>query len=175
MESNFSSDYSPFGTYFGLADKLQTINKEDVNFQSTLQYPSISRGLNPQAQPFIPSNLTHDFSSSISSGDSSSSVESRSPSPTQIESTNQMQYKLSIQRKRAMLNQNQYSRVRFCIFCQKSGKPIVTQKSHTLRDENGCVACPFLRATMCPLCGATGDDAHTVKYCPSTQPTVIFT
>ena len=173
----YSGEYSPFGNYFGLADKIQSI--KDIKFQSTFLYPSITC-LNPEAAPFVPNNFTQDSSSSISSdsSSSSSSAESRSPSPT-LESTNQndfqMQYKLTLQRKRAILNQNQYSKVRFCIFCQKSGKPIVTQKSHTLRDENGCVVCPFLRATVCPLCGATGDDAHTIKYCPSTQPTVIFT
>ncbi|KAI6649206.1 nanos 2 [Oopsacas minuta] len=158
-----SSEYSPFGNYFSLANVVQNNLEDKSEFQSTIQLPS-EPGLNPQAEPFIPSFISED---------SSSPGESRSPNHTN--QNEDIQYKLQMQRKRAVLNKNQYSKVRFCIFCQKSGQSIFIQKSHTLRDENGCVMCPYLRATVCQLCGATGDDAHTIKYCPAKQPTVIFT
>ena len=35
-----------------------------------------------------------------------------------------------------------------------------------LQDSTGRVTCPILRAYTCPNCGANGDIAHTVKYCP---------
>lgn len=38
-------------------------------------------------------------------------------------------------------------------------------QSHVLKDANGVVVCPILRAYKCELCGASGDTAHTKKYC----------
>ena len=162
-----TSKYSPFGTYFGLADVIQNSYKQETTFQPTIRLSSKS-GLNPQAPAFVPSTHPPVCSPVYSPTDFS-----RLDSPNQ--NSEQIQYKLNMQRERAKMNNEQYSKVRFCVFCQKSGQPITTQKSHTLRDQNGCVICPYLRATFCPLCGATGDDAHTLKYCPSTQPTIFFT
>ena len=34
------------------------------------------------------------------------------------------------------------------------------------QDQRGIVRCPVLRAYTCPTCGARGDNAHTIKYCP---------
>lgn len=37
---------------------------------------------------------------------------------------------------------------------------------HRLKDETGNILCPRLRKHVCPTCQATGDKAHTQKYCP---------
>ena len=39
----------------------------------------------------------------------------------------------------------------------------------TRKDSEGRVTCPVLRAYTCPICGANGDEAHTIKYCPQNQ------
>ena len=84
-------------------------------------------------------------------------------------------YSLSVQRQRAAMNRDRYKKVRFCVFCQSSKQPEHVYRSHILKDTEGRVVCPYLRSYTCPLCNANGDDAHTIKYCPLNQPTIIFT
>ncbi|XP_067951647.1 uncharacterized protein [Watersipora subatra] len=53
-----------------------------------------------------------------------------------------------------------------CGFCRNNGKPPEVFLSHTARDERGRVSCPTLFKYHCPQCGAKGEDAHTISYCP---------
>ena len=53
-----------------------------------------------------------------------------------------------------------------CAFCHNNNETEVVYTSHTLRDRLGRISCPVLAAYVCPLCGATGFGAHTIKYCP---------
>ncbi|XP_059050161.1 uncharacterized protein LOC131845139 [Achroia grisella] len=53
-----------------------------------------------------------------------------------------------------------------CAFCKNNGEAVSWYSMHILKDNRGRVRCPILRNYTCPLCGATGQRAHTIKYCP---------
>ncbi|XP_037815193.1 protein nanos [Lucilia sericata] len=64
-------------------------------------------------------------------------------------------------------NKNEkYSSAKHCVFCENNNEPEAVVKSHAVRDSLGRVLCPKLRTYICPICKASGDMAHTVKYCP---------
>ena len=53
-----------------------------------------------------------------------------------------------------------------CVFCRNNGEDASVYTTHTLMSTAGKVICPILFAYKCPICHATGDYAHTLKYCP---------
>ena len=58
---------------------------------------------------------------------------------------------------------------RYVYFVATTGESESFYTSHYLKDSEGKVTCPVLRAYTCPLCGANGDKAHTIKYCPENK------
>lgn len=57
----------------------------------------------------------------------------------------------------------------YCYFCKQNGETLNVYRSHKLKSDDGKVFCPVLRNYTCPICEATGDYAHTRRYCPQVQ------
>lgn len=53
-----------------------------------------------------------------------------------------------------------------CALCKKNGETREFYTTHVLKDNRGKIICPILRKYVCPTCGATGDNAHTLRHCP---------
>ena len=53
-----------------------------------------------------------------------------------------------------------------CVFCKNNGETASIYTSHVLKDGDNKITCPILRKYVCPLCGVSGDKAHTIRYCP---------
>lgn len=53
-----------------------------------------------------------------------------------------------------------------CVFCRNNGESEAIYTSHKLKDAEGHITCPILYIYTCPICGAKGENAHTIKYCP---------
>ena len=58
-----------------------------------------------------------------------------------------------------------------CVFCRNNGESEEVYASHVLKSADGKTTCPILRAYTCPICKASGDESHTIKYCPQNQQT----
>ena len=54
----------------------------------------------------------------------------------------------------------------YCRFCHKNGESAELYLSHVTKERSGLVQCPVLRSYKCPVCGDSGDKAHTISYCP---------
>ncbi|XP_039983386.1 nanos homolog 1 [Xiphias gladius] len=57
----------------------------------------------------------------------------------------------------------------YCRFCKQNGESPRVYRSHKLKSDDGKVICPILRNYTCPICEASGDYAHTRRYCPQAQ------
>ncbi|XP_072376227.1 uncharacterized protein nanos [Diabrotica undecimpunctata] len=57
----------------------------------------------------------------------------------------------------------------YCAFCLKNNEPTHVVCSHYMKEKNGKILCPILKKHVCEICGATGELAHTRKYCPANK------
>ena len=57
----------------------------------------------------------------------------------------------------------------FNILPEKTARTSPGTGGHVIRSPTGKVQCPVLRVYSYPVCTATGDNAHTLKYCPKNK------
>lgn len=72
---------------------------------------------------------------------------------------------------RSRVNKKAGTKVKVCVFCKNNEEQPSVYRSHVLKDNAGRVTCPVLRKYTCPKCGAVGDNAHTIRYCPQNTET----
>lgn len=71
-----------------------------------------------------------------------------------------------LQRLRPKKSNKKANANKVCVFCRNNGEPETVYSCHQLKDSEGNVSCPILFIYTCPICGANGKSAHTIKYCP---------
>ena len=57
------------------------------------------------------------------------------------------------------------NKVLYCTFCKNNGESEQVYSSHLLKDSTSKITCPILFLHVCPICGESGDKAHTLTYC----------
>ena len=63
-------------------------------------------------------------------------------------------------------SQNSFGRSKLCTFCKSNGESEQIYKSHSLKNSANKIACPVLMKYTCVECGASGENTHTIRYCP---------
>lgn len=66
-------------------------------------------------------------------------------------------------------SQNSFGRSKLCTFCKSNGECEQIYKSHSLKNSANIITCPVLMQYTCVECGASGQNTHTIKYCPVMQ------
>lgn len=61
------------------------------------------------------------------------------------------------------------NRSKICSFCRANGEEEMIYRSHSLKTPGNKISCPVLMKHTCEACGATGENTHTIKYCPVMQ------
>ncbi len=64
---------------------------------------------------------------------------------------------------------NLVGRNKMCTFCKSNGESEEIYTSHSLKNSVNKITCPILMKYTCVECGASGENTHTIKYCPVMQ------
>nr|CAX32468.1 nanos-like protein [Isodiametra pulchra] len=174
MPLNLNPYYSPYSDYLGLANILERnvlVDNIERHVQKTCPLPGAD--IFSELDRLFNSNETRSRLPSDGWSDSGFSGSGESLSPV---SPNSCQSKArdsclsnaqcaprtppSIQLARKLNAKH------CCVFCKNNGEMESVYASHVLKNEEGVIVCPILRAYTCPICGVSGDNAHTIKYCP---------
>lgn len=90
---------------------------------------------------------------------------------TPSHSTNQQSKKYKLRSESLAIDFDQFKKqvhtTKFtcCSFCKNNGEPEQVYMSHPFKDVKGTVVCPILKNYQCPMCGESGEKAHTITYC----------
>jgi protein nanos 1 len=162
---------------FGLTIPSISYQSGQTNrFTNTQKISNIS---NTQQLTSYANNNNNNFYNSLSQNNSSTSISSESVMQNYFSLQSEMSASnkpLRSERlpsqiiddivKQAKVRRRSGGKKEVCVFCRNNGEKEQFYTSHTLKDAANKVGCPILRLYQCPICHASGDNAHTIKYCP---------
>ncbi|CAF1380044.1 unnamed protein product [Adineta ricciae] len=126
--------------------------------------PTLFSTTYPSEIPLVIAPSPVPSSISLSPTSSLSNIENRSSYCLPLRSSS---FDLSSLVAKARWRREQFGEYLECAFCKANGESYDIYSSHRLRDNEKMVTlCPILRAHKCPRCHLSGDQAHTMKYCP---------
>lgn len=133
----------------------QTLEVEDVVFNFTppiSSTPLVNRRSHQQPQPSRQSNSNNE-----TLRNRRMPKKKIKPNKKSLEDVSEFKFNISY---------HMFRFLQHCVFCKNNGAHESVYRKHTVKDAMGKVICPTLRNYKCPICGASGDKSHTVKYCP---------
>ncbi|CAH1710246.1 unnamed protein product [Aphis gossypii] len=138
----------------------QQYHHHQYHYQQQQQQQS-GAGWSPvQAVQSSPSDCGRSVSSAEFVQYNATAADGRSPSPTAVRWPSRLFYCVNT-------DNNTINKLveHYCTFCYKNHEPPEVYGNHLVRDDTR-TTCPKLRALRCKHCNGTGDNAHTIKYCP---------
>lgn len=171
------SEFHMFNDYFGLSNLVQRVrqaNNHDFDYLTSENF-GVSK-LAPRRDRFDSID-----SENSSSGSCDSFTDHFGDGPFQPFNSSSLLHSATSKRKEAVLPPSRRikpsirvpapipNRQNVCVFCRNNGESEEVYSSHQLKGPDGKTTCPILRAYTCPICKASGDESHTIKYCPQNQ------
>lgn len=178
--------YSPFSQYSLLVMSPVSIDEQYGSSQSSwspFSTPSISPYGSPPQRIFQYSSIVESNHSSRQISNSFLPLPIARPTIQNqlqsIQNKSNFNYKrlpkrseqidLSEFMQKAAIENKSTSRVKLCTFCKSNGEDEAIYKSHALKSSTNKITCPILMRYTCTECGASGENTHTIKYCPVMQ------
>ncbi len=144
---------SPYGSPPQLNFQYSSMNATRVNNQINNVYLPAPIGR--------PSVFTNKTNQQIKAPTNSMNTQKRLPKRSEQMDYNELMKTVSYQ--------NKSNRVKLCTFCKSNGEDELIYTSHSLKSATNKISCPILMKYTCVECGATGENTHTIKYCPAMQ------
>lgn len=170
------NEFHMFNDYFGLSNLVQRVRQANNEFDYlTGENFGVSK-LPPRRDRFDSID-----SENSSSGSCDSFTDHFGDGPFQPFNSSSLLHSAVSKRKEAVLPPSRRikpstrapapvsNRQNVCVFCRNNGESEEVFSSHQLKGADGKTTCPILRAYTCPICKASGDESHTIKYCPQNQ------
>ncbi|CAH3192299.1 unnamed protein product [Porites evermanni] len=173
------SEFRLFRDYFGLIRLVQNaaeLDNTEPGFDSLYDFTYTKRSRVDSV------GSDHSLTSSSSGGNAEIELFVETPSkapgtslapgaPTRVSKRNAENNSEVANRNRKNRESKKNRNANVCVFCRNNGESKKVYSSHVLKDAEGNTTCPILRAYTCPLCKASGNESHTIKYCPKNKNT----
>ena len=170
------SEFRLFRDYFGLIRLVQNVadlDSAEPTFDSLYDFTYTKRSRVDSV------GSDHSLTSSSSGGNPDIELcidSSKAPGPSLAPGAPTRVSKRNVENNSEVANRNRKNReskknrnANVCVFCRNNGESKKVYSSHVLKDAEGNTTCPILRAYTCPLCKASGNESHTIKYCPKNK------